>query len=81
MLLATGFEETEAVAPMDLLRRAGITVQSAGVNGKIVSGSHGIGMEADITLDQLDLSQAEMVIIPGGLRTATGCMCPPSTTP
>ena len=47
MLLGTGFEETEAIAPLDLLRRAGLNVMTVGVNGKIVYGSHNIGIEAD----------------------------------
>ena len=68
VLLATGFEETEAIAPVDLLRRAGVTVNTVGVNGKVVSGSHNIGIEADITIDEMDLSQAEMIVLPGGLR-------------
>ena len=67
MLLGTGFEETEAVAPLDLLRRAGVEVKTVGVTGKIVYGSHNIGIEADITIDQLDLSDLEMIILPGGL--------------
>ncbi len=67
MLLGTGFEEIEAIAPCDLLRRAGVEVQTVGVDGKIVSGSHGIGIAADITIDQLDPAQMEMVILPGGL--------------
>ena len=41
MLLGTGFEETEAIAPLDLLRRAGVTVQTVGLNGKLIYGSHG----------------------------------------
>ena len=68
MFLGTGFEETEAIAPLDLLRRAGLQVQTVGLNGKIIYGSHGIGVEADITIDQLDLTQLEMLILPGGLR-------------
>jgi len=67
MLLGTGFEETEAIAPLDLLRRAGIEVQTVGVNGKIVYGGHGIGIEADITIDEMDLSAMEMIVLPGGL--------------
>lgn len=67
MLLGTGFEETEAVAPLDLLRRAGVAVQTVGVNGKTVYGGHGIGIEADITLGQMDLSAMEMIVLPGGL--------------
>lgn len=67
MFLGTGFEETEAIAPLDLLRRAGLQVMTVGLNGKIIQGSHGIGVEADITIDQLDLTDLEMVILPGGL--------------
>ena len=67
LLLGTGFEEMEAVAPLDLLRRAGISVQTVGVNGRTVYGSHKIGIETDLLLEELDLSQARMVIIPGGL--------------
>lgn len=67
MLLGTGFEETEAIAPLDLLRRAEIEVLTVGINGKTVYGSHNIGIEADITLDQMDLTALEMIILPGGL--------------
>lgn len=67
MLLGTGFEETEAVAPLDLLRRAGVQIQTVGVTGKVVYGSHKIGIEADITIDQMDLTALEMIILPGGL--------------
>ena len=67
MLLSTGFEETEAIAPLDLLRRAGVQVLTVGVNSKTVYGGHGIGVEADITLEEMDLTQLEMVVLPGGL--------------
>ena len=67
MLLGTGFEETEAIAPLDLLRRAGVEVMTVGINGKVVYGSHGIGIEADIELGQMDLTDLEMIILPGGL--------------
>ncbi len=67
VLLGTGFEETEALTPIDLLRRAGIEVLSVGVNGKTVFGGHGIGVQADITLDELDLTNLQMLVIPGGL--------------
>ena len=67
MLLGTGFEETEAIAPLDLLRRAGVDVLTVGVTGKAVFGSHKIGVEADITIDQMDLTDLEMIILPGGL--------------
>ena len=67
MLLGTGFEETEAIAPLDLLRRAGVEIQTVGINGKVVYGSHGIGVEADIELGQMDLTRMDMIILPGGL--------------
>lgn len=67
VLLGTGFEEVEAIAPIDLMRRAGIQVLTAGVDGKAITGSHGITLEADITLDQMDLTDLEMIVLPGGL--------------
>lgn len=67
VLLGTGFEETEAIAPIDLLRRAGIDVLTVGIDGKLVYGSHRIGIEADITLEQIDLTDLDMIVLPGGL--------------
>ena len=67
MLLGTGFEETEAVLPLDLLRRAGVQVLTVGVDGKTVTGGHGIAITADITLSEMDLTDLEMIILPGGL--------------
>lgn len=67
MLLGTGFEETEAIAPLDLLRRAGIEVLTVGLNGKTVYGGHNIGIEADITVEQMDLTNLDMIVLPGGL--------------
>lgn len=80
MLLGTGFEETEAIAPLDLLRRAGVDVLTVGVTGKVVYGGHGIGIEADITLEEMDLTKLEMIVLPGGLggvaavRVSSGAM-------
>lgn len=67
MLLGTGFEETEAIAPLDLMRRAGVQALTVGVNGKTVYGGHGIGIEADITLGEMDLTNMDMIVLPGGL--------------
>ncbi len=67
VLLGTGFEEMEAITPIDLLRRAGVAVCSVGVTGKTVSGSHGICVEADISLDEMDLTAMDMIVLPGGL--------------
>lgn len=67
VLLGTGFEEIEAITPVDLLRRAGVDVITVGLNGKTVYGGHGIGIEADITIDEMDLTRMEMIVLPGGL--------------
>ena len=67
VLLGTGFEETEAIAPIDLMRRAGIQVLTVGINGPIVTGGHGIGVQADISLGEMDLTDMEMIVLPGGL--------------
>ena len=67
MLLGTGFEETEAIAPLDLLRRAGVEVTTVGLNGIIVRGSHDICVEADMEIGYADFKDLEMIILPGGL--------------
>ena len=67
VLLGTGFEETEAIVPVDLLRRAGIEVMTVGINGKTVYGGHNIGIESDILLEDMDLSNMDMIVLPGGL--------------
>ena len=79
MLLGTGFEETEAIAPLDLLRRAGVQVRTVGLNGKIIYGSHVIGVEADMEIGQLDTADLEMIILPGGLGGVASCRaCAPA---
>ena len=67
MLLGTGFEETEAIAPLDLLRRAGVSVATVGLNGKTIYGGHGIGVTADMEIGEMDLTNLDMIILPGGL--------------
>ncbi len=66
ILLAPGFEEAEALVPADLLRRANIETALVSVTGKPVPGSHGITVVADIVLEDVDLSKADMVVLPGG---------------
>lgn len=66
VLLGTGFEETEAITPVDLLRRAGIDVLTVGISGKTVYGSHHIGICADITIEEMDLTNMDMLVLPGG---------------
>ena len=67
VLLGTGFEEIEALTPVDLLRRAGVPVKTVGLNGKTVFGGHAIGVACDLTIDELDVADAEMIVLPGGL--------------
>ena len=66
-LLGPGFEEVEAIAPVDLMRRAGIEVQTVGITGKTVTGSHKIPVEADILPENMDLESMDMIVLPGGL--------------
>lgn len=66
ILLAPGFEEAEALVPADLLRRAEIETALVSVTGEPVPGSHGITVTADTNLDGVDLSKADMVVLPGG---------------
>ena len=68
VFLAEGFEEVEALTPVDCLRRAGLTVQTVGVTGKTVTGSHGIPVIADIEKNAVQLDDAlEMIVLPGGM--------------
>ena len=77
VLLGTGFEEVEAITPIDLLRRADVEVLTVGLNDKIVVGGHGIAVEADITVGEMDLTDLEMIVLPGGLGGVTSCRnCP-----
>ncbi|MCL2495727.1 MAG: DJ-1/PfpI family protein [Oscillospiraceae bacterium] len=64
--LAEGFEELEAIAPLDILRRAGVKVQTVGIGGKVVIGSHGIAVTCDSMPDEIDREACEGVILPGG---------------
>ncbi len=65
LFLADGFEEIEALCPLDLLRRANLDVTTVGVTGKTVTGAHGITVTADVT--DPELSDLSMVILPGGM--------------
>ena len=67
LFLANGFEEIEALTPVDVLRRAGVEVKTVSINPTLsVQGAHGIEVTSDITLDGYDESEAEMIILPGG---------------
>ncbi|WP_319562155.1 DJ-1 family glyoxalase III [Marispirochaeta sp.] len=69
LLLADGFEEVEAVTPIDLLRRAGIELVTLGVTGNPVTGGHDIIIHADRKIDDFD-SEVDAVIVPGGMPGA-----------
>ena len=80
-LLATGFEEIEALSPVDYLRRAGVEVIIAGLKSEgvddvsLVEGAHGIKVKTDIDFDDFlasgDASEVEAIIIPGGMPGAS----------
>lgn len=66
--LADGFEETEAIAPVDMLRRAGVTVKTVGIGKSVITGSHGISVICDLTDSEMRLTdELDGVILPGGM--------------
>ncbi len=71
IFLADGFEEIEALAPLDIMRRAGIEVKTVGVTGEWVTGAHNITVKADILPEELDYNYLECVVLPGGLPGTT----------
>lgn len=72
MFLADGFEEVEALCPLDILRRAGLEVTTVGVGGRdMIVGAHGIAVQADIPDVMYRDSTPEMIILPGGMPGST----------
>lgn len=68
VFLATGFEEIEALTPVDILRRAGIEVCIVSITGEeIVTGARGINVKADVLFENLDKDAADLLILPGGM--------------
>ena len=67
IVLGKGFEEAEAVIPCDLLRRAGVDAKFVGIGSASVAGGHGITVQADCVAEETDLTQADMIVLPGGL--------------
>lgn len=67
MFLAEGFEETEVVGCLDVIRRAGIDIKTVSIGEKTVVGSHGIEVSADILKGELDLDKMTGIILPGGM--------------
>ena len=65
-LLADGFEEVEALCPVDVLRRAGLAVKTVGITGKTVTGSHGIAVSADLSPSEAT-EPIDLLFLPGGM--------------
>ena len=65
LFLADGFEEIEAISPIDILRRANINIQTVSISGtKEVTGTHGIIIQADLLFTEVDFSLNDMLILP-----------------
>ena len=67
LFLAEGFEEIEALTPVDILRRAGKEIATVGIGSKAVMGAHGIPVVADMSEDKFADNSPEMIILPGGM--------------
>ncbi len=73
--LATGFEETEAISIIDVLRRAQLNVVTVSVTGNLlVTGAHNIIVSADQLFEKTDYSEASMIILPGGMPGTTNLL-------
>jgi len=70
VLLADGFEEVEAVTPIDFLTRAGCDVTIAGVTGEMVTGAHGVTVKSDVTVSDCT-RDFDAVVVPGGMPGAS----------
>ena len=67
IFMAEGFEEVEALTTVDILRRAGLDVKMASIDDReYVSGAHGIVIRSDLGISDVDIKEAEMLILPGG---------------
>lgn len=72
VFLAEGFEEIEALTPVDVLRRAGLNVQTVSImEEQVVNGAHGVPVLADAMFADIHPEDAEMILLPGGLPGAT----------
>lgn len=68
MFFGTGYEEVEALAAVDVMRRAGISVDMVSITGeKRVTGSHKVTIEMDALLSEVDFEQVKMLVLPGGM--------------
>ena len=71
IFLADGFEETEMIAPWDILLRGGLDVKTVGVTGEYVTGAHNMTVKSDISLCDIDAKAGDMFILPGGMPGTT----------
>lgn len=68
IFLANGFEEIEALLPLDVMRRGGLSVKTVSVTGtRIAMGAHQIPVEADLLFEELNAEDVEMIVLPGGM--------------
>ena len=67
IFLAQGFEECEALAPLDILRRADIEIKTVGIGDKTVIGAHNIPVVCDLTENEITFDNLEGIILPGGM--------------
>ncbi len=75
MFFSDGFEEVEAIAALDVLRRAGIETHSVGIASKQITGAHGITVICDETDDEIVISDSlEGIILPGGMPGTTNLL-------
>ena len=69
--LATGFEELEALSPVDVLRRGGVDVKTVSIMDEhTVVGSHGIPVVADLMFEEANYDECDMIVLPGGMPGA-----------
>jgi 4-methyl-5(b-hydroxyethyl)-thiazole monophosphate biosynthesis len=72
VFLADGFEDVEALIPIDVLRRGGVDVTTVSITDfPLVQSSHGVNIEADVMFEQCDFSDADLLFLPGGMPGAT----------
>lgn len=70
--LATGFEDIEALIPLDIMRRAGVDFKTVSITGDLyVESAHGVSIKADMFIEDADMSDADLIMLPGGLPGAT----------